>query len=401
MKILIVAPGRLPIPALRGGAIETLVTLLLDENELRNNQITFDVLNIKNEKLIYSYKNSSILEVRFSSFFERIYNTFWIAIEKLSRQKKIRHTYFIFKSKKYLKSKKYNYILVEGNVQQIQQISLYTNTKIILHLHTDLLNVNLNWSPAVIKKCYKILTVSQFIKNQILKVESTKEADIKVFKNCIDVKKFANNISIYRKYIREKYRIPGDKKILLYCGRLCKEKGIEQLLQAFSKLNNCYLVVVGASWFSDNKKGEYYARLENISRSFRERIIFTGYVTNEEVFKYYVSANVFICPSIVNEAAGLVILEARAAGIPVVATDIGGIPEYVNKATCILVKKDENFVYNLYYAINNVLNNYNNYIITEKKILEELRNFDRSCYYKTFCGIIGDLDDESWNTNVP
>ena len=80
-------------------------------------------------------------------------------------------------------------------------------------------------------------------------------------------------------------------------------------------------------------------------------MFFTGYVPQTQLSQYYALANYSICPSICNEAAGLVIIEAHSCGLPVIATKKGGIPEYVCHEASILVEYNEDFVQNLSLAI--------------------------------------------------
>ena len=120
--------------------------------------------------------------------------------------------------------------------------------------------------------------------------------------------------------IRKKHKIPPDAKILLYSGRLSEEKNVPFLLRAFDALRaqetNLYFILVGGG----PKEKEY----KRLAQPFAKHIIFTGQIKHSQVLDYYLAADVFIYAS-TTETQGLVITEAKACGLPVVAVFGGGI----------------------------------------------------------------------------
>ncbi len=110
---------------------------------------------------------------------------------------------------------------------------------------------------------------------------------------------------------------PG-KPLLLYVGRLSAEKQVDQLRDVVRALPGTRLAIVG--------DGPVRADLE---RHFKETpTVFTGYLQGESLASAFASADMFIFPS-QTETLGLVLLEAMAAGCPVVACRAGGIPDAV------------------------------------------------------------------------
>lgn len=108
---------------------------------------------------------------------------------------------------------------------------------------------------------------------------------------------------------------------ILFVGRMEKRKGLKYLLRAYtrvkSELPNARLIVVG-----DGKLRAGYER--SIRQAGVEDVIFAGYVGDEELGRYYASADVFCAPNTGNESQGYVLLEAMAAGRPVIASNIEG-----------------------------------------------------------------------------
>jgi len=127
-----------------------------------------------------------------------------------------------------------------------------------------------------------------------------------------------------RSMIRKKHRLLENAKILLYTGRLSEEKNVRFLLKAFGPIEkqapDTYLILVGGG----PKRSEY----EKVGRSISPRIIFTGELAHSEVLDYCLGADLFVYAS-VTETQGLVLTEAKACGLPVVAVFGGGISDVV------------------------------------------------------------------------
>ena len=109
---------------------------------------------------------------------------------------------------------------------------------------------------------------------------------------------------------------------LLFVGRLEKRKGVRYLLEAFQlikgRIPSCRLIIAGPA----SKGAERYQ--EWVRRRGLEDVIFTGRVSHEDLPCYYRSAHIFCSPATGQESFGVVLLEAMAAGRPIVATDIEG-----------------------------------------------------------------------------
>lgn len=108
------------------------------------------------------------------------------------------------------------------------------------------------------------------------------------------------------------------KPLLLYVGRLSAEKGVGQLQELFSAIPEMRLAIVG--------DGPMRRELE---RQFEgTATVFAGYLRGDELVSAYASADLFVLPSR-TETLGLVLMEAMAAGCPVVACRAGGVPDAV------------------------------------------------------------------------
>ena len=116
--------------------------------------------------------------------------------------------------------------------------------------------------------------------------------------------------------LRQSLQLPPDVPILLAVGRFSPEKGHSDLLRAFAQLPDATrLVLVG--------DGILRSELERLAGP---RVIFAGH--QSDISPYYALATYFVLPSL-SEGSPNVLLEAMAAGLPIVSTRVGGFPETV------------------------------------------------------------------------
>ncbi len=125
-------------------------------------------------------------------------------------------------------------------------------------------------------------------------------------------------------------------KIILAVGRLNYQKGFQYLIKAMpqiiKRVPSAKLVIVG--------EGELSAYLKGLAEKIglTDVVVFTGVIDSSMITSAYSAADIFVLPSIF-ESFGMTLIEAQAAGKPVIATDVGGVPEVlVNGQTGILVE---------------------------------------------------------------
>jgi phosphatidylinositol alpha-mannosyltransferase len=120
-----------------------------------------------------------------------------------------------------------------------------------------------------------------------------------------------------------------DKRNILFVGRQEQRKGLPYLLEAYAKIKReqpkTRLIVVGPDG------GLRAGALRYIAQNDVEDVVFTDMVPYEDLPRYYRSGDVFCAPNTGHESLGLIILEAMAAGLPIVATDIQGFRDVLTE----------------------------------------------------------------------
>ena len=168
---------------------------------------------------------------------------------------------------------------------------------------------------------------STFMKNELSKIIQTKEIEI--------IPMGSGTGGISEKAVEKKQKT---KTNLLFVGRLIEVKGTKYLIEAMK--------------FLDSEKFELHIagdgpERENLEKIAPQNVIFHGYQTGKNLEELYQKADIFILPSIVDDAGyteglGTVLLEAANFSIPVIGTNVGGIPDIIiNGKTGLLVPQKD------------------------------------------------------------
>ncbi|MGM0410162.1 MAG: glycosyltransferase family 4 protein [Bacillota bacterium] len=171
-------------------------------------------------------------------------------------------------------------------------------------------------------EAWKVIACSQYMREEIKNNFQLPEDKITVINNGVKVEEFEIKIE---KDFKKNY-VFENEKLIFYVGRLVREKGIENLLEAFSIALrddfNLKLVIAGKGPY-ENKLKEMAYKL-NIS----DKVIFTGFISDEIRNKLYKIADLAVFPS-TYEPFGIVALEAMAAKTPLISSNAGGFNEFI------------------------------------------------------------------------
>lgn len=168
-----------------------------------------------------------------------------------------------------------------------------------------------------------IITISEFTKSQVVRLLGVAEQRVRVVHHgCGDWASLASPS-------RER------EPVILHVGAIQKRKNIARLVEAFEGLENGWkLVLAGSQGYGAE------AILAGIRASKAAgRIIVTGYVTAQQLAEWYARASIFAFPSL-DEGFGMPVLEAMAAGVPVVTSNRSALPEVAGDAALLVDPED-------------------------------------------------------------
>lgn len=385
MKIAILNSGILPIPAVLGGAVENMTDFYLEYNNRKKlHDITvYSIWDPKVEKSPelssdvnhYYYINVTSLkakiERRIKKYFqtsEAYYNYF---IE-----------YYFEKAYKDIKKRNYDYIILENSPGHAFKLSQRGYYKLILHLNNDLLNSKSRYHDIIFNGFTKILTCSNYIKERVSSIQQSSK--IETLYNAIDVKAFSELNGQQKK--RKEIGISEEDFVIVYSGRVNKDKGVTELIDAMLMLRdkpNIKLMIIGSTFFANAANEDEFVRsLKEKASKINNRIIFTGYIPYSQMPSYLRLADIAALPSMWEEPFGLTIVEAMAAGLPLITTRSGGIPE-ICEGVATIVERD-NVANNLYSTILELYHHPEKRNQMSAAGIERAKLFDKETFAKNF-----------------
>lgn len=397
-KVAIITPCMLPVPATKGGAVETLITEILNNNE-RNEDMDIDVYSMSFSDV--NFKHTNVITVENTGIgktidrvLDKVYRTFSfcsVSAKRIYDNRIVREFH-----KRVRDGVKYDAIIVENMMSTAVKISKHSGKSfecpMYFHMHN---NIDIYRSPKATRtlhKCgVKFWAVSEYIKGEILNAEPA--ADVSVLYNGVNTEIFDIKKCSEKGSVREKLGIGSDEIVLQYSGRIIPEKGVDELIEGFGKLcidapklvNNVRLNIIGMN----NPSASSYEELVSILASDNDRINLVPRVDANTMADYYAAADIIVVPSMFDEPFGMVALEAIAMGKPVIASNTGGLPEILDVNFSILVNKD-NIAVNLENAIGTMIEE-GNFGEEGKTAYEHFKarpEFNKDSFYSNFVALI-------------
>ena len=384
MKIAILTSGILPIPAVQGGAVENLIDFCLEYNHnyhLHNITIysinhprikTLGNINTAVNNFHYIETDSWIAKIRkrYYSWKKRTTDYYHYTIE-----------YYLERALSHINKCNYDIILVENRPGYAIKLKGRTKAKLVLHQENDFLNSQTKDYQIIYDAYTCIINTSAYITDRV-KTINPLDTKCKTVLNGIDIQRFFHA----KPFDRFLLGFTKSDLIIVYSGRLNEEKGILQLIQAIKLLNrisNLKLLIIGASSYGKDKHPTpFIEQLERESEPIKDIITFTGFIDYPQVPSYLKMADIAVVPSIWEEPFGLTVVEAMAAGLPLITTRSGGIPEICEGVATIVER--ENIVDNLANAILDLYNHPEKQEKMAKASHERSKLFDKETYAKNF-----------------
>lgn len=178
------------------------------------------------------------------------------------------------------------------------------------------------WHLMVFKRADAVTVISNYLRGRAIR--NGVKCEVKVVPNGVDISKF--QISDFRfpiEDLRNELSLDENNKIIVHTGRLNYKNALDDVIKALQYLpQDVKFLLVG--------DGEELDKLKNLSNKLKveDRVIFKEFIPHEQMVKYLKMADIFIRPSL-SEGLGISFLEAMAVEVPVIATPVGGIPDFL------------------------------------------------------------------------
>ena len=394
-NIGIIMGGVMPVPAVCGGAIETLIESIVKQYHPDDGfKLTiFSVYHKDAVEKARQYPNVRFVWTHTNTFFNLSKHAVFLGVRELTG-KTIRVLQRHYNEiAPVIQNEKFDLLIVEGGDEKavIDIAKGYTRDQLVFHAHIHFIP-----KPEVVRGFGHMIGVSEFVTREYMKVCNV-PVKPHVLKNAIDIKKFNKPVSEDEKNkVRNRLGLSEDDFVILFVGRIMEIKGVMELMKAVTELNDQHikLMIMGSANSGKWAYSSYERKVKKYADIHKKQIIFTGYVDNSEVYQYTSVADIQCLPTLIAEAAPLVVLEAMAEGLPLVVTRSGGVVEYLDQDVALIIEQ-ENVIQNLKESILYM----KDHPEIRKQMSENAKKrsiqYDEPIYYQNFVKVIGDIMKEN------
>ncbi len=354
--VAVITSGTLPVPALLGGGIQTVVYDYAVCNQMQNIII---VSALDGGMPPYELDKNGIghIRIRNKAFdnFELVWKGHFL----------VRYSRYIYKACERLLELRPDIVHIHNmpHFVPIVREKLGPDVKIILTDHNTKIaeeNYVLRQLPKIMSSLDKVIYPSK----RIAEIDLTN--NYPHFKEKVSVIYNGVDTALYKKYpekdmarVRAKYGIKTPKTII-FVGRLVAEKGAAVLLSALPQVlqanPDTSLVVVGSSFFGKGQDTPYVKKLRELAEPIKDKVIFTGFIDVADLPVLYSQATVFVSPVTWDDPSPKTIYEAAACEVPILSVARGGIPEIVTNNDSALLLSPGFSGLDLSKALNKLLN---------------------------------------------
>ena len=180
------------------------------------------------------------------------------------------------------------------------------------------------WHLLVFRRADHMTAISNYLKERAL--THGVKIPVEIVPNAVDTEKFQINSKFQFPKFKTDLGIKEGDKIIITTSRLVEKNAVGDIIDAMLYLpENIRLVIIGRGELEEKLK------LKTKNLKLQDRVLFLGNVPNEQVPEYLAISDAFVRPSL-SEGLGNSFLEAMAAGVPIIGTNVGGIPDFLTDA---------------------------------------------------------------------
>lgn len=323
----------LPVPPVRGGAIEHWVHQVV--NKLNPQQ--FEITVISRPSGLAPTERVKYVGIPWTKTEQAFY---WLK-ERVSWRNPLRYLAKIQNVMAYgaritAQVKDAAIVIVHNEPNLLLLMRKQAQQQWILHMHNNHLNhAAFKWLyQRMLHQVDLVICVSAYIQKMAQQAYPQHAYKFVVLFNATDTEMFQPYGQAAQAAVSELLQLPEATPLVLYVGRLTQEKGVDVLIQAFKQIlhthPNVRLVVAGSSFFEGAAVTSYQKRLAEIARPIAHHIVFTGYIPHTQLKHLYAAANIVALPSVWQDPCPLVVLETMASGTCIIASRVGGVPEVID-----------------------------------------------------------------------
>ncbi|MBC8079882.1 MAG: glycosyltransferase family 4 protein [Gorillibacterium sp.] len=304
MRILMVAPGPIQVPPLRGGSVEICMTAIA-----RYLALGHDVVLVSR---LFTGQEPVVTEGRLTML--------RIAIQKGQT--------YIRAVMENIRTEHFDRIQIDNRPGYIPIVKRwFPHTPISIFLHSLTYTAAGKRTANRLARADLIIANSASLQNHLGNRFPKLRNHIHMVHLGVDFERFRQPLDEERAYLRQQAGLVGTYSVL-FAGRVVPRKGLKVLVHAVEKLRrqvpSAVLVVAGSS----GTRG-YANHIRLLAKNRKVPMKFLGNLSHQSMHNAYWLADCFVCPSQKHEAFGLVNVEAMASGLPCVASANGGIPEII------------------------------------------------------------------------
>ncbi len=316
MKILLVCTEKLPVPCIRGGAIQTYIDGILP------------YLKREHEITVFSVADPDLpeREIRDNIRYER-------ATSETSEE-------YYQAVAKFVEGQEFDWVIIYNRPKYLSLVAKAApNSRFLLSMHNEMFHdKKIDPQEAIIclERVEKVVTVSKFIADGIAKLFPEYQHKLQPVYAGVDLKRFqpkwTKGAKEKRKEILAAHGLE-DKQVVLCVGRLTDKKGPHLLISAIAKViekhPSAVLLLVGSKWYGNNKENDYVREIKAEAEKLGPAVQMTGFIYPSEVADYFLLGDIFVCASQWEEPLARVHYEAMATGLSIITTARGGNPEVI------------------------------------------------------------------------
>lgn len=315
MKILLVCTEKLPVPFIRGGAIQTYIEEILPYLS-REHKIT--VFSVSDPDLPEHEVRDGIRYERAAGDSEAYYQ----AVAN------------------FVAGEMFDWVIIYNRPKYLPLVAAATpKSRFLLSMHNEMFGHG-KIAPEVARHCLqlveRVVTVSEFIAHGIADLFPEYRHKLQPVYAGVNLERFqprwAPDAAERRADLLAAHGLK-DRKVVLSVGRLSKKKGPHILLSAFPEVieqhPSAVLLLVGSKWYGNNEEDTYVLELKEQAKSLGDSVHLSGFISPVKIPDYFLLGDIFVCASQWQEPLARVHYEAMATGLSIITTARGGNSEVI------------------------------------------------------------------------